>query len=73
IIVIWRILRSFLSFFFNPFTSPSKRNFVIYPALTRIKPPPSKLSGSTDVRREPPARKSPIGSPNHQQVMPPTD
>ena len=36
----WRILRSFLRFLSNSYTSPSKRNFEIYPALTGSKTPP---------------------------------
>ncbi|TKI97747.1 ArsR family transcriptional regulator, partial [Bacillus wiedmannii] len=42
----WRILRSFLRFLSNSCTSPSKLNFEIYPALTGIKTPTSKFSGS---------------------------
>ncbi|AXY10786.1 hypothetical protein CUC43_30465 [Bacillus thuringiensis LM1212] len=66
-------MRSFLRFFSNSCTSPSKRNFEIYPALTGSKTPTSKFSGSKEVRRESTARKCPIGSTNNQRGMPPTD
>ncbi|KAB7634932.1 hypothetical protein FO499_25015 [Bacillus anthracis] len=65
----WRILRSFLRFLSNSYTSPSKRNFEIYPALTGSKTPTSKFSRNKEVRREPTTRKCPIGSTLCKSIM----
>ncbi|MDR4258427.1 hypothetical protein FO501_08110 [Bacillus pacificus] len=62
-------MRSFLRFFSNSCTSPSKRNFEICPALTGSKTPTSKFRGSKEVRWESTPRKCPIGSTLCKSIM----